>query len=215
MANDDKIWTDFFDVVILPPPEIRDYAIELSAKLHEHGTPWKLGLEERLPHLSLFHFSVHPKDLSFSHRPVRLLTRKMCGGDLQLTSISSPRHGATFLNTDCPSWLTNAARETSQILRKEGVAIEDPRFIERWRQMELTSRMEANIHNYGSPFMNQDFIPHFTLGVLKDKARAQDIAASLSFRGTSWTVDRLYIVQVGDGWTAWDILAGFPTASAR
>ncbi len=57
MPSNDPIWNGFLNVVVLPPPEVRDYAIELSAKLYERGlTSWKLGLEERRPHISLFHF---------------------------------------------------------------------------------------------------------------------------------------------------------------
>ena len=199
-----KIWDSFLDVVILPPLEMRDYAISLSAKLHRHGTPWMLGLEERRPHLSLFHFPISPK--SGGENVIAVLSRLMRGGTLHLTGISSPRHGAVFLNTDRPAWLVNAAEETSRTLWKCGIAERDPCFMERWQQMELSPRMEKNIAKWGSPLMSEDFLPHFTLGVLGNRAQAAEIVASLPFRPMSWTVDRFHVVQVGDGWTAGDVL---------
>ena len=213
MANkNDPIWKNFLDVVILPPPKVRNYAIELSVKLHERGTPWKLEVVRRKPHLSLHHFPTDPGFVSFPDRIVAQLTGQFPGGDIQLTSISSPRHGAIFLNTSRPDWLTNAAHATSVIVRNREMAIKDDRFMERWRQMELTPRMEASIEKWGSPLMAADFIPHFTLGVLQDKERAQEIAASLSFKPMAWKVDKLHVVQIGDGWTAWEVLAEIPLA---
>jgi len=45
-----KIYPDYYDIVILPPPEAGDYAIELSQKFYNYGASWKLGKNNFLPH---------------------------------------------------------------------------------------------------------------------------------------------------------------------
>jgi hypothetical protein len=87
MSSKDSIWNGFLDVVVLPPPEVRDYAIAVSTELHQHGTPWALGLEERRPHLSLFHF---PLSQDYEVEDVTaVLANRLSGGHLFLISRSA------------------------------------------------------------------------------------------------------------------------------
>jgi hypothetical protein len=49
------IWSDYFDVVILPPPAVRDQAIALSRQLKKYGGRFVLGKTRFLPHISSAH----------------------------------------------------------------------------------------------------------------------------------------------------------------
>jgi 2'-5' RNA ligase len=200
----DTIWRGFYDVVIFPREDVRDYAIELSEKLHrDHATAWKLDADNRKPHLSLLHFPMNPQ------RTLESLAESLTAisiGRINLAGISSPRDGAIFLDVERSASLLTASRVVTSTIWDGGWAVEDPLFMERWRRADLTPRMMENIRAHHSPWMEEDFLPHFTLGGV-DKERAVQIAASLPFRQMSWDVSRLHIVQVGPGWTAGSVLA--------
>jgi 2'-5' RNA ligase len=200
----DTIWRGFYDVVIFPPEDVRDYAIELSEKLHrDHATAWKLDARQRKPHLSLLHFPMNPQ------RALDGLAESLAGisiGRITLAGISSPRDGAIFLDAERSPQLLEASRAVCSTVWDGGWAIEDALFMERWGKAGLTPRMMRNIQTHHSPWMEEDFLPHFTLAGV-DKERAVQVAAALPFRQMSWDVSRLYIVQVGPGWTAREVLA--------
>ena len=198
------IWKNFLDVVIIPPTEINKQALELSQMLKTHGAPWTLDSSERMPHLSLLHFPLASgktiDDVCDS------ISEKISGGPLTVTGISCPRHGAVFLDTDRPAWLVNATEALSGLLWGQDIAAEDERFLERWNTLGMSERMLANISKWRSPFMGLDFIPHFTLGFLPDASKAAGIVKDLPFQTSTWQVNELFLVQVGEGWTAQKIL---------
>src|SRR6185369_1416425 len=62
MKRSSVIWPRYYDVVILPPPPVRDLAIRLSQKLYKSGGEWKLGKISFIPHISIYHIPVLQTD---------------------------------------------------------------------------------------------------------------------------------------------------------
>src|SRR5690349_8975882 len=85
-----EIWTNYFDIVILPPPVVRDYAIELSARLKNYGAKFALGNRRYLPHISLYHIPVLPRDFDEFSTEVKEIAASSTGGALNLHSIKLP-----------------------------------------------------------------------------------------------------------------------------
>ncbi len=185
-----------------------DYAIQLSQQLNNYGAPWSLNIKNRMPHLSLFHFPL--AEGKSVENVIEVTSHKIAGGSLNLTGISSPRHGAMFLDTDRPEWLISATEQLSELLWGLEVAEEDSLFTERWNQLQMTPAMLENIRRWHSPFMDSAFLPHFTLGFLPDHDLGKDLAQSLEFKPASWPVETLQLVEVGEGWTAQRIVGEIP-----
>jgi hypothetical protein len=108
-----RIWTNYFDVVILPPPAVQDHAIALSRQLEKYGGQFVLGKNRFLPHISLYHIPVLPEDFADFSQAVQQSASRHRGGELRLRSIDMP-----LLMTDKPAWLRQLQRDVvSQTIR--------------------------------------------------------------------------------------------------
>src|ERR671922_9628 len=94
------IWRNYFDVVILPPPAVRDHAIALSKELERYGGKFVLGKRRFIPHISLYHIPIRPENFAAFSRTVQEIASRHHGGDLQLRSVGMP-----LLMTGKPKWL--------------------------------------------------------------------------------------------------------------
>src|SRR5215470_11063324 len=101
-----SIWTNYFDVVILPAPAVRDHAIALSRQFAKHGGRFALGKKRFLPHISLYHIPVLPPDFEDFSRAVQQCASRHHGGELRLRSID-----AALLMTNKPVWLRQLQRD--------------------------------------------------------------------------------------------------------
>lgn len=191
-----EIWLDFFDILILPPESVRRQAIELSEKLHKHGSRWKLGAEEFIPHLSLYHLPVRPDDFQSFTDALDDSVGGFRGGDLRLTGISGRQiHLAVFLTTDEPRWLS---RLYQRVIKATLPFYDESRHEEtraRWGAMNL--KMLKSFERYGTPMAGANFVPHFTLGTFD---REEDLAAGrrgLEMKSATFRVDRVHVGLVG------------------
>jgi hypothetical protein len=79
------VWTNYFDIVILPPPPVRDYAIDLSARLKKYGGRFVLGKRRYIPHVSLYHIPVRPENFPAFCEEVETITERFNGGGIEAT----------------------------------------------------------------------------------------------------------------------------------
>jgi 2'-5' RNA ligase len=191
--NTDEIWKNYFDVVILPPPSVRDYAIALSAQLQKHGSKFVLGRRRYLPHISLYHIPVRPENFNDFCVQVQEVVESSSGGELKLQSIQLP-----LLMTDKPSWLKtlhlDLIKNTNRLFDWDYGA-EDS-----WSSLSIPSnsrvRAKGYIKKYGSPFVGTLFAPHITLASFEDKSVVDEIAP-LTFIPMSFRVDTIHICELG------------------
>src|SRR5689334_9338812 len=94
------VWKNYFDIVILPPPPIRDYAIELSKQLKKYGGKFVLGKRRYIPHISLYHIPVKPQDFQPFCNALEEVAASFAGRELRLKEIELP-----LLMTEKPAWL--------------------------------------------------------------------------------------------------------------
>jgi len=101
-----KIWENYFDIVILPPKEARDYAIGLSRQLNKCGTSWSLGRKNYLPHISLFHIPVKPGNFNNFIVSLRKTVKNFKIGKLKVNNLLLwEPHFSVLLMTDKPDWI--------------------------------------------------------------------------------------------------------------
>jgi len=94
------IWQNYFDIVILPPTEVSEYARRLSQDLRQYGIPWTLGRQSFIPHISLYHVPVKPQDFGAFATELNTVTKHFTPGYLRTTIIEP-----NFLMFDKPLWL--------------------------------------------------------------------------------------------------------------
>ena len=110
-----RIWKNYFDIVILPPKEISDYARTLSKRLARYGTKWKLGTKSFIPHISLYHVAVRPKNFGEFVSEIQKTIKNFSPGHLKTTTIEP-----NLLMFDKPAWIRKFySRNSSYIPGKE------------------------------------------------------------------------------------------------
>ena len=185
-------WRGYYDVVILPPPDIRDYAIELSRQLQRKGGRWTLGKRVFLPHISLYHIPVAASHLDDFVREVRSVAESANWGALQTTGFDMP-----LLMLDKPAWIRELhwkiVRRTVRYLNRNYGAEKtwDLHWF-RGRRRQLARRY---LQRYGSPMIGMNFRPHITLSSFKGVEGVE--AIELDFRKLRFRPDKLYICELG------------------
>src|ERR1051326_3170456 len=100
------LWPGYYDIVILPPPDVRDHTIALSRQLQNYGAKFVLGRRKYMPHISLYHIPVKRERFDSFAAAVAAVAQSHNGGVLKLRGIEMP-----VVMTDKPSWLKKLHRD--------------------------------------------------------------------------------------------------------
>jgi hypothetical protein len=200
------VWKNYFDVVILPPPPIRDYAIQLSKRLRKYGGKFVLGKRRYIPHLSLYHIPVTPRNFPLFSAEVERIVGTFRGAELPLQKIELP-----LLITERPPWLRklhlDVVKHTNRFFDWDYGAQESLRAIRFAGKRRVQA--ERHLERYGSPLIGSLFRPHITLTSFEDKSVIDDIPP-LTFVPASFRVDAIHICELGPSHSCQRIVARFP-----
>ncbi len=155
-----KIWKNYFDIVILPPREVSDYAIKMSRELTRYGTKWTLGKKSFIPHISLYHIAVKPKKFAAFFDEIQNAIKNTRPGYLKTTAIEP-----NSLIFDKPAWIQKLCLKVIENTVKyydwnygtDGYWPLD-HFPKRMRKVGARF-----IKKYGTPLVGPNFRPHVTL----------------------------------------------------
>lgn len=178
------VWKGYYDVVILPPPAVRDYAIALSRELQG---PWVLGKRRFLPHVSLYHIPIRDSDLDAFTDEIRDVAAGADWGPLETTGFDG-----ALLMLDKPEWLI---RLQKRVVRRT-VRYFDRRYgaEKSWSLRYFSDRRLAfarqYLRQYGTPMHGMNFRPHLTLSTIEPRA-------ALPFRKMRFRPSRLDICELG------------------
>jgi len=188
-----EIWKNYFDVAILPPPEVAKYAVELSTRLNRYGTGFVLGPTSYIPHISVYHIPVLAPAFRDFSEAVMAVAESCSGGRLQLNSLEMP-----VVQTDKPLWLRRLHRDVVNAT----VCYFDWDYgaQENWHTDYLPDRLkvhaERNLHKYGSPLIGSVFRPHITLTSFTNKAVVSEIP-TFEIEPLSFEVKEIAICELG------------------
>jgi 2'-5' RNA ligase len=186
-------WLGYYDVVILPPPPLRDYAIQLSRELRRSGGRWSLGKRSFLPHISLYHIPVAPPELGAFKRDVAHLAESAEWGALETTGFDMP-----LLMLDKPAWLSDLHRK----LVRRTVRYFDWNYgaENTWdlhwfsgKRLEVARRY---LQEYGSPMIGANFRPHITLTSFKGAGEPEKI--QFDIKKMRFRAAGLHICELGE-----------------
>ena len=191
MKRSSVIWPRYYDVVILPPPPVRDLAIRLSQKFYKAGGEWKLGKISFIPHISIYHIPVLPKDFESFTRQLQQVVDSTTFGILETTGLDMP-----VITISRPEWL----QELNQRVIQRTVEYFDRSYgaEKLWSLHRFTGRRlqlaEKYLRDYGTPMFGLNFRPHITLSSFKDKEPSN---VSFDIPQMQFEADRLHICELG------------------
>jgi len=211
ISNEQNLWPNYYDVVVLPPAEVQDHAITLSRQLERYNSKFVLGTARYIPHISLYHIPVRAEQFDAFSREVGNVAENSAGGTLRLVSLEMP-----VLMTDKPDWLSRL---------HEAIVARTCRFLDRdygaeatWNVDYLPAALVAPAARYlkefGSPLINEVFRPHITLTSFEDKSITQQIPP-LDFTGFSFEVDAIAVCELGPSHSCQRIVATYPLISSE
>lgn len=194
------LWPGYYDVVILPPPPVRDHALELSGRLYRIGGLWRLGKRAFLPHISLYHIPVTDEDLDPFLNKLQLIVDTAQWGSLETAGFDMP-----VMMVSKPEWLNKlhqrvVMRSVRFLNRKYGV--EKTWSLDRFSGPRLTFAKQY-LRKYGTPMVGMNFRPHITLSSFKGK---EPVDFDLHVKQMTFRPDRLYVCELGQSHTCHRIL---------
>ncbi|MBI4085733.1 MAG: hypothetical protein HY433_00590 [Candidatus Liptonbacteria bacterium] len=186
-----QVWKNYFDIVILPPKEVSDYARKLSKEFSIYGTEWTLGENSFIPHISLYHIAVKPKNFDSFVSEVKRTIKEFKPGNLQTTIIEP-----TLLMFDKPKWIKTLhitiIKNTLKYYDRD-YGTEDFWSLSYLPQKTRKARVRF-IKKYGTPAMGSNFRPHVTLTSFKGKTPELKIRKAKLFR---FKPRYLYVCELG------------------
>ncbi len=203
-------YKNYYDIVILPSVEVRDFAIAQSRAIHEHvGSDLVLGERSFKPHVSLYHVAVKTKNLPEMIWRLRAIVRvQKAVGSLSVQRYENQPH----LAVSKTAWLARLHQTVLTAINP----LRDKSFPNTWKNNWTTYGMTVraihlkNIQNYGSPVVGVIFDPHITLTVLNDvtvSAKAVDVISNKKLR---FTPSAITICKIGRYHSCHKVIAMIP-----
>lgn len=188
------IWKNYYDIVILPNAQIREYAIGLSKRLKKFNGKWMLGKTHFLPHISLYHIPVAQKNFGKFIAEIENAVIGQKIGTLSTTFITG-----RILHFNKPDWLhalyIKIIKRTYKYLDKKyhvESAWPIKNFPKNWH-----ASMGKYLKKYGSPMVGIHFRPHITLSSSAVKEPFDRKFPGLPFRKFSFKPDNITICELG------------------
>ena len=194
------LWPGYYDVVILPPAQVRDHALELSEKLYRNGGRWHLGKRAFLPHISLYHVPVRDEDLDDFLNELQLIVETTRWGSLETTGFDMP-----VMMVSKPGWL----KRLQQRVVRRTVRFMDHRFpvAKTWSLERFSGRRlkyaKKYLREFGTPLLGMNFRPHITLSSFRGREPAD---SDLHVRRITFRADQLYVCELGRSHTCHRII---------
>ncbi len=195
-----KIWKNYYDVVILLPEEASDHAIRPSKQLHKYGTPWALGKKNFIPHISLYHIPVKPKNFDAFINELEAIIKGFKPRKLKIEELRLLKNRGVCAYTDKPEWL----RKLYLTVIKRTLKYFDWDYgAEKTWSVAKKSRKQSklvikNLKEYGTPMFGRYFMPHITLSVFKDNTNTVEAFSKLQLKKYSFDVKSIFVCELGE-----------------
>lgn len=197
MTRKPKIWKNYYDVVILPSKEANDYVIKLSRQMHKYGTPWVLGKKNFIPHISLYHIPIKPRDFDNFINELEIIVRGFRAGKLKITKLKLWKpHRSVCAYTDKPEWIRKLYLKIIKKTLKYFAW--DYELQETWNVAKQSKLLLKNFKQYGTPMIGRYFMPHITLGVFNDDKNIVEAFNELQLKKYSFDVKSIFVCELGE-----------------
>lgn len=186
------MYKNYFDAVIIPSLEVREYAIQISQQAGEKGRgEFVLGRSRFIPHISLYHIPVKKRQVPALKKTLKKIISESKMGILELKKIKAPKEGSLWIEVSRPQWLV----KLHQRVVNETLQFRDPQFNagKVWGS-HYNSFQKNLIKKYGSPYVGRYFQPHITLIVFKGE---KGDWPKVTFHPKKFKVSSVSVYQLG------------------
>lgn len=191
-----KIWKNYYDIVILPSPKIRDYAIALSKNSKKFGSTLILEKKGPMPHISLYHIPVKPKYYKKFIADLSSAIKKFKTGNLSTeNAILWKPHKTILLMTNKPQWIKNLYMKIIEATKKYfdwSYGVEKI-----WEIKKLNGVMKNNFKLYGTPMVGKYFIPHITFARFPNTRSMTTAYKNLKFKPYMFKPNGVFVCEGG------------------
>ena len=188
------------NVVIIPPEEIRQAAIEISQRIGAHGSHMTLDASCAIPHITVHQFAFPAYNLLGVKEAIARAVWGKKPFELTMGKISEYPGNAVFWEVNIVDMLMGIHNQ----LVKDVNDMRDGHITELHPacltgQVDIGAQRRKNLAKWGNPLTLDTFLPHITLSVLSDSrlmSTAMEIAAEL--QGMTFTVKAIYLATLGE-----------------
>ena len=200
---------NYYDIVILPSPEVRDVAIALSRAINQKfGSDLVLGRRAFKPHISLYHVVIQKKNLSEMMERLRIIaaSQKKIGA-LTIQRYKNQPHLAVAKI----AWLQNLHESVLKAINP----LRDTTFPDAWDNGAKYGNVvrpihRKNIKKYGSPIVGAIFDSHITLTVLNDPDDTVKAIDVISLKKYQFNPTAITVCQIGKHHSCQKMIATIP-----
>lgn len=193
------------NVVLLPPKEIRDAAIDMSRKLSESfATEFTLG-QNRIPHITVYQARYPEKNLESIEYNLNVIAKKTSPFELPLSKFSTFK-GYVFWDSD----FTNEFSFLNKSVVYQLNPLRDGLVLEHLRNFSGSMGERFDIQNYGSLIVGRSLSPHVTISKTVREADALRAFQELRPRIVRFNVTSIFLARLGPFGTVTEILREYP-----
>lgn len=194
------------NIVILPPREIREAAIEMSRKLKE-GFQTELTLNglNSLPHMTLYQARFPENALEAVSAYLREIARKTSPFEVSLGGMSS-FYRSVWWDVQPSSDITHLSKSIIYQLNplREGLTVGF------WKGGKWNMSETFSIENYGSVVIGDSFRPHVTITTLRDQRDVRPALDSMRPKVVKFVSESMHLALLGDMGRVTQVLEEFP-----
>lgn len=191
------------DVVILAPLPLRKAIGKQSLRLKkEFKLLYAVDNKKLIPHISLFHLSIEPKNLSQVEKKLKTVVATQKAFPIKLDGVKS---GAQFF-----SYGIENSKNLYQLHKKIVSGLKDLRRGPMAGKFVFAKGREKIIQEYGAPWVLKYFSPHITLGGVKKLSDVVQVTKAIPKPIlNSFKADEIAIVEVNSYWQVVKIIKEF------
>lgn len=206
MKNDR--YQNYYDIVILPSEDIRDFAITTSRDIaRTFESALVLGKRTFKPHISLYHVAIKKKNLAeMLHRIRAIAAHSAVAESLSISAYPHMPH----LRASRPKWFVDLhIRIVREINPLRDTSYPNTWHDPRWYTPKAV--YEKNIQQWGSPIVGRNlFDPHITLTVLNEPSNNRAAAKLIPKQELSFTPKAITVCQIGPHHSCQRVVARIP-----
>lgn len=201
---------DYYDIVILPPSSIKEYCVGLSEKINKHfDSTLVLGKELNLPHITLLHIAVTPKNLEVLEKRLFFVAKKAKPFQVTLKNLLTyPKFGALALDALPKENFVRLHKDT--ISATKDVIDKSFDYHAAWDSETLPNKMRKYIDEQGTPFIEEYFIPHITLSLLTDKRETLKAARTVMIKHQQFLAEKIAVCKLAEQHTCQQAIFSIP-----
>src|SRR3990170_803034 len=154
---------NYYDIAILPSPEVRKYCIQLSREINKRfGSETVLSQAQNLPHISLLHTAFSQHHLPLVRRQLADLARETEPFQVRLHGfLNYPQFGS--VTVEVKPKLPFVKLHEQVIARTRDYIDRDFNYRAQWHYETAYETEKAYIDEFTTPLVKEYFHPHITL----------------------------------------------------